>query len=124
MPVISEMENSVTFRQQMGADTGPVIFMNKFTVASADIDQFLRAWKQDAALIKLQPGLISIQLHRGILGSGVFMNHAVWESTKAYRTFVESGVLTARQSREMYPESLTMSPHLFEKIAVEGICVA
>jgi hypothetical protein len=35
--------------------------------------------------MKRQPGSISAQLHRGIAGSGVFINYAVWESTEQYQ---------------------------------------
>lgn len=45
-----------------------------------ETDQFLKAWTDDAAYFKRQPGFISAQLHRGIGGSGVFVNYAVWES--------------------------------------------
>jgi quinol monooxygenase YgiN len=50
-------------------------------VKPEEANQFLKAWADDAAHFKSQPGFISAQLHRGIGGSGVFVNYAVWEST-------------------------------------------
>ena len=47
-----------------------------------EVDRFLRAWAADAAYFKSQPGFISTQLHRGIAGSSVLVNYAVWESTE------------------------------------------
>ena len=41
----------------------------------------LAAWKDDSAYMKVKPGFISAQLIRGIGGSRVFTNVAVWEST-------------------------------------------
>jgi hypothetical protein len=37
----------------------PVILISKFNVNSKKIDQFLRAWATDAAVMKRQPGFIS-----------------------------------------------------------------
>ncbi len=62
------------------ANVAPVILINKFNVKPEDVDQFLKIWAADAAIMKQQPGFISAQLHRGIGGSCVFINYAVWES--------------------------------------------
>jgi hypothetical protein len=42
---------------------------------SEEVDQFLKIWAADAAIMKRQPGFISAQLHRGIAGSCVFINN-------------------------------------------------
>jgi hypothetical protein len=55
---------------------GPVILINKFSVNPKDLDQFLKAWAAEAGKFKEQPGFISTQLHRGIGGSGTFVNYA------------------------------------------------
>jgi len=54
-----------------------VILINKFNVKSEEVDQFLKAWADDAAYFKSQPGFISTQLYRGIGGSSIFVNYAV-----------------------------------------------
>jgi hypothetical protein len=62
----AEMDDRVTFLEQLQQATGPVMLMNKFNVAPEDVDRLLEAWADDAAFMKQQPGFISTQLHRGI----------------------------------------------------------
>ena len=80
-----EMDEKVTLAKQLEENVSPVILINKFNVKPEEADQFLKAWADDAAYFKSQPGFISAQLHRGIGGSGVFVNYAVWESTRILR---------------------------------------
>jgi quinol monooxygenase YgiN len=72
--------------------------------------------------MKRQPGFISTQLHRGIASSGAFVNIAVWESASALASAVRSPELQAFAAR--YPDGAIARPHLFQKIAVPGICIA
>ena len=123
MPIkLAEMDERVSFREQLQQETGPVVLINSFTVAPEDADRLLAVWAEDAAFMKQQPGFISTQLHRGIAGSTTFVNVAVWESAAALRAAFSSPEFQAHVGR--YPESATTSPHLFEKVAVPGICVA
>ena len=117
-----EMDEAVTLQQQMGQDVGPVILINKFNVAPEDVDSFLRAWAIDAAFFKQQPGFISTQLHRGIGGSCVYINYAVWESVARFRQALSQPEF--HEALRNYPPSAVGSPHLFEKVAVPNICVA
>jgi quinol monooxygenase YgiN len=117
-----EMDEQVRFSKQLEEDVdGPVILINKFAINPEDIDQFLKAWIADATNFKQQPGYISAQLHRGIAGSGTFINYAVWESLATYKKAVSNIDIQARLSN--YPASTVASPHLFKKVAVPGICV-
>src|SRR5215475_3828725 len=117
-----EMDETVTLQQQLGQEIGSVILINKFTVKPEEVDQLLAAWTADASFFKRQPGFISAQLHRGIGGSCVFINYAVWESVEAFkRAFFHPEFQEAIQH---YPPSAVGSPHLFQKVAVPGICVA
>lgn len=75
----------------------------------------------DAAYFKQQPGFISAQLHRGLGESHVFLNYAVWETVDAFRTAF--GRPEFRSGLAGYPSSVVASPHLFEKVAVRGICL-
>jgi heme-degrading monooxygenase HmoA len=95
--------------------------INTFHVAPEDVDALLEAWAADAAHLKQQPGFISAQLHRGIGGSSVFLNHAVWESVQAFRDAFGAPQFQAMFAR--YPDSTVASPHLFQKVAVPGICL-
>ena len=118
-----EMDLRVTFTQQLGdAHVGPVVLINKFTVAPEDVEAFISSWANDAAYMKQQPGFISTQLHRGIGGSCVFLNYAVWEALEAFRTAFAQPEFRGRLAH--YPASAVASPFLFEKVAVPGICLA
>jgi heme-degrading monooxygenase HmoA len=121
MTKVVEMDETVKFSEQLKEDASPVVFINKFTVNPADIDQFLEAWKSDALYFKSQPGLISTQLHRGIGGSGTYVNYAIWESTTALRKAASNIDMQERLSK--YPSSTMVSPYIFKKVAVPGICV-
>ncbi len=121
MPKFVELDETVTLAQQLEEGGGAITLVNVLTVAPADVDQLLAAWASDAANLKTQPGFISTQLHRGIAGSGTFLNTAVWESVAHYRAARNNKELRAKALP--YPDSLTAKPHLFRKIAVPGICV-
>ncbi len=119
---LAEMDPRVSFREQLQQETGPVVLVNTFTVAPEDADRLLEVWAEDAAFMKRQPGFISTQMHRGIAGSTTFVNVAVWESAQALRAAFVSPEFQAHVAH--YPESAVATPHLFEKVAVPGICVA
>ena len=115
---VNEMDRHVTLAQQIeNAGDGPVILVNKFDVAPDDISQFLNSWADDASYFKRQPGYISAQLHRGVAGSGVFLNVAVWESVEHFRRALQDFRTTA-------PENVVAAPHLFRKVAISDVCVA
>ena len=122
MPGIKEMDARVTLRDQMAQEVGPVTLINTFTVDPDELDKLMEAWADDAALMKRQPGFISTQLHRGIGGSSVLVNVAVWESVDAFRRAFSNPEFQAKLGS--YPPSTVGSPHLFTKVAVPGICVA
>jgi heme-degrading monooxygenase HmoA len=80
MPKLVEMDRHVSLFEQMEEQVGSVILINTFTVEPEEADQLQEAWASDAAFMKQQPGFISTQLHRGIGGSSVFVNYAVWDA--------------------------------------------
>jgi heme-degrading monooxygenase HmoA len=118
---LAEMDTRVRLSDQLSEEVGPVILINTFRVVPEDIDALLAAWAADAAYLKGQPGFIATQLHRGIAGSGVLCNLAVWESVQAFRDAFGDPQFQATFAR--YPDSTVASPHLFQKVAVPGICV-
>jgi heme-degrading monooxygenase HmoA len=122
MVKLTEMDDSVTLQQQMMTEAGPVVLINQFKVKREDSDQLIEAWTNDAVFLKQQPGFISAQLHRGIAGSGVFINVAVWQSVADFRRAFSQPEF--RKSLDAYPPSTIASPHLFQRIAVPNICVA
>ena len=116
-----EMDTEVTLFEQLAREVGPVVLVNTFRVAPADTAALVAAWAQDAALLKTKPGYISAQLHRGVAGSTTFLNTAVWESVSAFRDAFGDPEFQATFTR--YPDSTVASPHLFQKMAVPGICI-
>ena len=115
-----ELDDRVPFAQQLGESGGPIVFINTFSVAPEDVDVFLEAWRADGEFMKMQPGYVSTQLHRGIAGSTTFVNVAVWESVEAFRSAASSPEFQASLAR--HPASAVASPHIFSKVAVPGIC--
>lgn len=117
----AEMDSTVTLFDQLAHEVGPVGLVNTFHVAPADVEALLSAWAEDAAYLKTKPGYIATQLHRGIGGSTTFVNLAVWESVSAFRAAFTDPAFQATFAK--YPDSAIASPHLFQKVAVPGICV-
>jgi heme-degrading monooxygenase HmoA len=120
---LQEMDELVSIRDQLRDDSKePVVLVNVFHVAPEQTDALIAAWADDARYFRAQAGFISTQLHRGVGGSGAFLNYAVWESVAAFRTAFASPTFQAKLAA--YPDSATASPHLFRKLAVAGLCVA
>ncbi len=122
MPEFIELDEKVTLSAQLEEKGGPVILINTVSLAPEDVDQFLQTWTTDSYLMKQQPGFISNQLHRGIAGSCVFVNYAVWESTEHFKQAFNNPEFRAIMAK--YPPNVKTAPHLFRKLAVPGICVA
>lgn len=110
----------VPIQQQLGATLAPVVLINIFTVDAKDVDALMKAWEHDANWMKQQPGYISTQLHRGIAGSNVFLNYALWESVAHFRQAFTHPDFAATLGA--YPSSAVASPHLFEKLSVPNLC--
>lgn len=121
MVSLVEMDEKITLLEQAEQNVGPVILINKFNVKPEEADLLLKAWAADASFFEQQHGFISTQLHRGIGGSSVFLNYAVWESTNHFKRAINSPEFQSALGK--YPPSTVASPHLFKKVAVPGICV-
>ena len=122
--MLKHIELDPTFRmdqQYTDPSDDTTILINIFDVDPEDAEYFTKAWLTDAKFFAAQPGYISAQLHRGIEGSRIFMNYAVFENTRSFAATndqPEFGPL-----RAVYPDSATAHPHLFRRVAVPGICV-
>ncbi|MCG3776372.1 MAG: hypothetical protein JW395_3227 [Nitrospira sp.] len=115
------LDPSTPIFQQLSTEASPVVLVNIFHVAEADIPALLTAWEADANWMKQQPGYISTQLHQGIGGSTVFMNYAVWESVAHFRTAFTH--IEFKAALEHYPSTAVASPHLFTRLTVPNLCV-
>ena len=119
---IHPMDTQVPIFNQLAEDQAPVILINVFTVDAADVAALLKAWEDDANWIKRQAGYVSTQLHRGIGGSCVFLNYAVWESVAHFRAaFTHPDFQSALAA---YPSSAVASPHLVSRVAIPNLCAA
>jgi heme-degrading monooxygenase HmoA len=121
MVKIVEMDEDVTLKSQLEEDVGSVILLNKFTVRPEDVDQFLKLFAATTEMFKQQPGFISAQLHRGIGGSSTFFNYVVWESAEHFKRAFNRPEFRSSMA-DLLPNTV-MSPHLFKKVAIQGICV-
>jgi len=122
MTKVVEMDERVSIFSQMNEDVGPVILINKFNVDPSESYEFVKAWAEEAENFKGQIGFISTQLHKGIGGSGIFINYAVWESASQFKNAVNK-VMNPNDRMSGYPPGTVASPHLFKKVAVAGVCV-
>ncbi len=120
-PQVVEMDQSVSLKEQGNAQVGPIVFINKFNGEPEHVEEFLKVWKAATVIERRQPGYISAQFHRGIAGSNVFMNYAVWETAQHHAQAVQQPEFQA--VLETYPPGVIESPHLFQKLAIPDICV-
>jgi heme-degrading monooxygenase HmoA len=119
---LKPLDPIVPIQQQLSATQAPVVLINLFTVDAKDADAVLKAWENDANWMKRQPGYISTQLHRGIGGSCVFLNYALWESVAHFRAaFTHPDFMNALGA---YPSAAVAQPHLFSRLAVPNLCAA
>ena len=116
------LDTNVPIDKQLGENLSPVTLINLFTVDPADVASLLEAWERDANWMKKQPGYISTQLHRGIAGSCVFLNYAVWESVAHFRAAFSHPDF--HSTLAAYPSSAVASPHLFSRVAIPNLCAA
>ena len=122
MSLLRPLDPAFPIDRQITVDASPVALVNVFTLDKADEQTFLKAWQDDAVFMKQQPGFISTQLHRAIGESPTYLNYAVWQSTADFRAAFTHPEFRAKLSH--YPSSAVTSPHLFQKVAVPGICIA
>jgi heme-degrading monooxygenase HmoA len=122
MSLLRPLDSAFPIERQLAVAASPVVLVNVFILHKADEQTFLQAWQEDAVFMKRQPGFISTQLHRAIGESPTYLNYAVWESTADFRAAFTHPEFIAKFSA--YPASAVASPHLFQKVAVSGICVA
>lgn len=116
------MDEKITLEKQLDEDVGPIVVMNKFNVDPQEVDEFLKVFAKTTETFKQQQsGFISAQLHRGIAGSTTFFNYVVWESASYFKQAFDRPEFRSNMANVL-PKTV-MSPHLFKKVAVPGICV-
>jgi len=118
---LQSLDVKVPFFRQLDVEQSPVVLVNIFQVPEADVPAVLEAWAADAVWMKRQPGFISTQLHRGIAGSTVLMNYAIWESVAHFRAAFNDPEF--KQALDHYPSTAVATPHLFTRLAVPNLCL-
>ena len=121
MSPLRALDPTFPIERQIVLEASPVVLVNLFTLDKADEQEFLRTWQDDALFMKQQAGFISTQLHRAIGDSPTYLNYAVWETTAHFREAFTNPGFRAKLSG--YPSSAVAAPHLFQKVAVPGVCV-
>lgn len=122
MAEMADLDPATPFASQLREKSGPIVVVNTFLVPREKITEFLARWQQDSAFMKSCPGFISAQLHRGTAGSQLVLNIATWESTEALARAHADPRFRARAGE--HGDGIVVYPHIYQKIAVEGICVA
>jgi hypothetical protein len=90
-------------------------------LGSPEIDQFLKDWATEAEKFSFSKVISHTQLQRH-RREGIFVNYAVWESVTHFKKAV-TNVINPNDPVSAFPPSTTVSPHLFKKVAVSGLCV-
>lgn len=121
MVKIVEADDKVSLNAQLEVDAGAVVVMNKFNVGLNEVDEFMKVFEETTKYFKQQPGFISAQLHRGIADSTTFVNYVVWESAADFKRAFNNPQFKSNMANTL--PNTVMSPHLFKKVAVPGICV-
>lgn len=117
----TDLDAKNPFVKQVQQDRGPVTLINTFVVPQGQMDEFLRVWKLDAAIMKAQPGFLSAQLYSGI-ESNVIINVANWETAANLAQAISSPDFL--ENLKAYPEGLKVYPQLLEKMAIPNLCTA
>ncbi len=122
-----EMDDRVKFKNQIEEKIdGSVILINKFNVEPNKVEQFLKDWEEDATNFNNNQDLFLHNCIKGFGKSSVFINYAVWESIEHYKKAINKILFSSESQWPLLKyddESLVISPHLFKKIAISGICV-
>jgi quinol monooxygenase YgiN len=118
---VINLDDHVTFKQQLEHNIGPVVLMSRFLVPPDQVDNFLAGFRKIFEIMRKQPGLISAQLHRGIAGSGLFMNYVIWASVDDFKHGCELPEYQAELKH--YPPGTVVSASLFQRVAMAGMCV-
>lgn len=117
-----QIDKAVSFMEQIGSEEeGPITLVNLFNVPPEEEATFLALWREDAAFM-LSRGCLSGQLHKGVAGSTSFLNVAQWPDVATLARAFGDPVFQGLISR--YPSTVTASPLVLKKFAVQGVCGA
>ena len=108
--------------QRKAAAGKPVVMINHFNVPPelAETYDFVRElWEPDVNFMKLQPGFISVQLHKAYGGQNLWVTYAVWESVEA----LEAAVTSPKFQEIISRNKVKGIPQIYTKVAVKNACL-
>jgi heme oxygenase (mycobilin-producing) len=94
--------------------SGPVVFINVFDIAAADLDAFTAQWEQRAEMMRAKPGFRAFHLYRALSTQARFqlVNVAEWDSEEAVK---------AATSDERFQASIQQSAAQFDVSAFPAV---
>lgn len=100
---------------------GPVTLMNRFAVAPERDDAFHALWRRTSEYFKVQPGFVSLRLHRAVSADAEYrwVNVATWACEADFRAAhgtAEFRRVVTQPGWEEFPSS----PMLFQVVTSVG----
>ncbi|WP_063043397.1 antibiotic biosynthesis monooxygenase family protein [Nocardia pseudovaccinii] len=117
-----ELTPELPVANQLASTESDFTLLDVLVAPVGKVEQAIAAYQQTGAFMKQQPGFIEAQLFRGISGSRVLINLAVWESGKALFDAVSDPGFAAVTAA--YPVGSRCTRHALRRVAVPGMCVA
>ncbi|MFH8469078.1 antibiotic biosynthesis monooxygenase family protein [Streptomyces sp. NPDC017991] len=112
----------VPLTEQFRATSGAFVLLQIFVVPDGEVDRAIHAYQKTGAYMKSRNGYIQAQLHRGIGGSSVLVDLAVWESVGALRAVLLDPDFLAVSAD--YPAGTRCFRQVLRRAAVPNVCVA
>jgi hypothetical protein len=120
LPLLHALDLACLIERRLVFDANSVVPVNVFLLDKLDEQTLLKAWQEDAALMKQQPGCISLQLHRNI-----------GETPTVFTTGRRPSAFRVALTRPGFRgETLSLSvfgcgvPRPAQKIAMHSVCAA
>jgi heme-degrading monooxygenase HmoA len=104
---------------------GPVVLMNRFVVPEGRDERFLELWTETSEYFRVQPGFVSLELHRAVSVDAEhrYVNVAVWDSAAHYAAPHQTDEFRRLVSQEGWRE-FPSSPTLYEVVLEHDGAVA
>jgi heme-degrading monooxygenase HmoA len=96
---------------------GTVVLMNSFVVPEGRDERFLELWTETSEYFRVQPGFVSLKLHRAVSTDAQYryVNVATWESAAHYAAPHQTDEFRRLVTQEGWRE-FPSSPTLYEVV--------
>jgi len=121
---VKDFDENVKFFSQLNNEetNGKIYLLFVFNVPSKVEQDFLTCWKNHGDVMGKFEGYGSEKLHKGISGSNVYFNYAMWNSLTEFKTAFFSP--DSQACLGAYPDNCTFTGEIVKSISVEGVCTA